>query len=41
MDAPPQKEDVEPYLRIAGMLDAIGVNAPRVLARNAPRASCC
>ena len=36
MDAPPQKEDVEPYLRIAGMLDAIGVNAPRVLARNAP-----
>jgi len=36
MDAPPQKEDVEPYLRIAGMLDAIGVNAPRILARNAP-----
>jgi hypothetical protein len=35
MDAPPQKEDVEPYLRIAGMLDAIGVNAPRILARNA------
>ena len=36
MDAPPQQEDVEPYLRIAGMLDAIGVNAPRILARNAP-----
>ena len=36
MDAPPQKEDVEPYLRIAGMLDAIGVNAPRILARNSP-----
>lgn len=35
MDAPPQQEDVEPYLRIAGMLDAIGVNAPRILARNA------
>jgi len=35
MDAPPQKEDVEPYLRVAGMLDAIGVNAPRILARNA------
>jgi len=35
MDAPPDKEDVEPYLRVAGMLDEIGVNAPRVLARNA------
>jgi aminoglycoside/choline kinase family phosphotransferase len=35
MDAPPGKEDVEPYLRIAGMLAGIGVNAPRVLARNA------
>jgi hypothetical protein len=35
MDAPPGKEDVEPYLRVAGMLEAIGVNAPRVLARNA------
>ena len=35
MDAPPDKEDVEPYLRVAGMLEAIGVNAPRVLARNA------
>jgi aminoglycoside/choline kinase family phosphotransferase len=35
MDAPPGKEDVEPYLRVAGMLADIGVNAPRVLARNA------
>jgi N-acetylmuramate 1-kinase len=35
MDAPPGKEDVEPYLRVAGMLEAIGVNAPRVIARNA------
>ena len=35
MDAPPDKEDVEPYLKVAGMLDEIGVNAPRVLARNA------
>jgi len=34
MDAPPDKEDVEPYLRVAAMLEAIGVNAPRVLARN-------
>ena len=36
MDAPPEKEDVGPYLRVAGMLGAIGVHAPRVLARNAP-----
>jgi len=34
MDAPPDKEDVEPYLRVAAMLEAIGVNAPRVLERN-------
>jgi aminoglycoside/choline kinase family phosphotransferase len=34
MDAPPGKEDVGPYLRIAGMLDEIGVHAPRVLERN-------
>ncbi len=35
MDAPPGKEDVGPYLQVAGMLGAIGVHAPRVLARNA------
>ncbi|MGE5666708.1 MAG: phosphotransferase, partial [Betaproteobacteria bacterium] len=35
MDAPPDKEDVEPYLKVAGMLADIGVHAPRVLARNA------
>jgi len=35
MDAPPEKEDVGPYLKVAGMLGAIGVHAPRVLARNA------
>src|SRR5262245_57636262 len=34
MDAPPEKEDMEPYIRIAGMLVAVGVNAPRVLERN-------
>jgi hypothetical protein len=34
MDAPPGKEDVGPYLRVAGMLAATGVHAPRVLARN-------
>jgi aminoglycoside/choline kinase family phosphotransferase len=31
MDAPPGKEDVGPYLRIAGMLGDIGVHAPRML----------
>jgi len=35
MDAPPDKEDVDPYLRVAAMLADIGVNAPRALARNA------
>jgi len=35
MDAPPDKENVEPYLAVAGMLADIGVNAPRVLGRNA------
>jgi aminoglycoside/choline kinase family phosphotransferase len=35
MDAPPGKEDVGPYLRVAGLLEAVGVNAPRPIARNA------
>ncbi len=35
MDAPPDKENVEPYLRVAGMFGDIGVNAPRVLERDA------
>jgi N-acetylmuramate 1-kinase len=34
MDAPPDKEDVAPYLRVADMLVRAGVNAPRVVARN-------
>jgi aminoglycoside/choline kinase family phosphotransferase len=34
MDAPPDKENVEPYLAVAEMLSDIGVNAPRVLSRN-------
>ena len=33
MDAPPEKEDMEPYIRIAAMLVDVGVNAPRVLQR--------
>jgi aminoglycoside/choline kinase family phosphotransferase len=35
MDAPPGREDVEPYVRVASMLQQIGVNAPRVLERSA------
>jgi len=34
MDAPPGKEDVGPYVRVAGMLREIGVNAPRILERS-------
>jgi N-acetylmuramate 1-kinase len=34
MDAPPDKEDMAPYVRIASMLADIGVNAPRVKERN-------
>jgi N-acetylmuramate 1-kinase len=34
MDAPPGKEDVGPYLRVAAMLQEIGVHAPRVLQRS-------
>ncbi|HEX7011688.1 MAG TPA: phosphotransferase [Steroidobacteraceae bacterium] len=34
MDAPPEKEDIEPYIRIASMLIDVGVNAPRVLERD-------
>jgi N-acetylmuramate 1-kinase len=32
MDAPPAKEDIAPYVRVAQMLGDIGVNAPRILA---------
>lgn len=35
MDAPPDKEDMEPYVRVAAMLVAVGVNAPRVTQRDA------
>lgn len=34
MDAPPDKEDVGPFIRVAEMLGAIGVNAPHILDRN-------
>ena len=34
MDAPPGKEDLHPYIRIAQMLVPLGVNAPRILAQD-------
>jgi len=34
MDAPPEKEDAGPYIKIAQMLVEAGINAPRVSAQN-------
>lgn len=31
MDAPPDKEDSRPYVRVAGFLESMRLNAPRVL----------
>lgn len=36
MDAPPDKENIEPYIRVANMLVAAGVNAPHILETNLP-----
>lgn len=37
MDAPPGKEDLQPYLQVAGILAGIGLNVPWVLARDVSR----
>ena len=34
MDAPPAREDCRPYVRIAGLLRAAGLNAPEVIAQD-------
>jgi hypothetical protein len=34
MDAPPEKEDCGPFVRVAALLRAAGVNAPQVLAQD-------
>lgn len=34
MDAPPAQENCAPFIAVAGMLEAIGLNAPRVIAAN-------
>jgi len=36
MDAPPEKEDMRPFVRVAGQFRAIGLNVPEVLAENYP-----
>lgn len=37
MDAPPERENCEPYVRIAEVLRALDVNAPEILARDMQR----
>ena len=37
MDAPPEHEDIGPYLRVASLLQDIGVHVPEVHAVDAPR----
>jgi N-acetylmuramate 1-kinase len=37
MDAPPDKEDIAPFVKVARMLAGMGVNVPIVLARDEPR----
>ena len=37
MDAPPPQEDCTPFVRIAGFLEAMQLNAPRVLEANMQR----
>lgn len=37
MDAPPEKEDCRPFVRIAGLLRTAGVNAPEIVAEDFER----
>ncbi len=37
MDAPPQKEDVRPYLKVTRLLEAVGVHVPHVQAADVAR----
>jgi len=34
MDAPPEQEDCRPFIRVAGYLEAMGLNAPQILEVN-------
>src|SRR5206468_1985645 len=37
MDAPPDKEDVRPFLHVAHLMQAAGVNVPRIIAEDVTR----
>lgn len=37
MDAPPEREDVRPYLAVSGLLESLGVHVPRVHECDVPR----
>jgi aminoglycoside/choline kinase family phosphotransferase len=37
MDAPPEKEDVRPYLKVSGLLESLGAHVPHVHERDIPR----
>ena len=37
MDAPPEREDCAPFVKIAGLMAEAGLNVPRVLEWDAPR----
>jgi N-acetylmuramate 1-kinase len=37
MDAPPEKEDVRPYLKVTGLLESLGVHVPHVLEKDVSR----
>ena len=40
MDAPPEREDVRPYLKVSGLLDQLGAHVPHVHAADAARCQC-
>jgi aminoglycoside/choline kinase family phosphotransferase len=37
MDAPPDKEDCQPFVKVAGLMAAAGLNVPRILAWDEPQ----
>jgi len=37
MDAPPDKEDVRPYLKVTGLLESLGVHVPHLLEKDVSR----
>ena len=34
MDAPPEKENIEPFIRVATVFEKSGVSVPRILGKN-------